>query len=195
MLGICSFAPSLGVTAACPAPGEALSGPGYAVSGAAQLVGRMLVGTHWDAAPRAWCRTARGASAHLRCSPHATPGNGPVLMSVFLPCQSWSGRGGSGPREGCTSLCPEDGAPKMPSWDLGRCSVRRLPELPVVSCNVRFGEESLDFFPFCSSCGLGRRLGSGHIEQRSQPVHTLSPPVGHTAHLCVSDRHNRLECD
>ena len=131
----------------------------------------------------------------LRCSPHATPGNGPVLMSVFLPCQSWSGRGGSGPREGCTSLCPEDGAPKMPSWDLGRCSVRRLPELPVVSCNVRFGEESLDFFPFCSSCGLGRRLGSGHIEQRSQPVHTLSPPVGHTAHLCVSDRHNRLECD
>lgn len=82
------------------------------------------LGTRWDAAPRAWCRAAHGASAHLRCSPHATRGNRPVLMFVFLPCQSWSGWGGSGPREGCTSLCPEDGAPKMPSWDLGRCSIR-----------------------------------------------------------------------
>ncbi|CAN0563273.1 unnamed protein product [Rangifer tarandus platyrhynchus] len=44
VLGICSPAPSLGVTAACPALGEALSGPGYAASGAAQLVcvGRWL---------------------------------------------------------------------------------------------------------------------------------------------------------
>lgn len=48
VLGICSPAPSLGVTAACPAPGEALSGPGYAVSGAAQLVwvGRWLGTQH-----------------------------------------------------------------------------------------------------------------------------------------------------
>ena len=45
VLGICSPAPSLRATAACPALGEAPSGPGYAVSqGGSAPVGRTLAG-------------------------------------------------------------------------------------------------------------------------------------------------------
>nr|CAI9712091.1 unnamed protein product [Rangifer tarandus platyrhynchus] len=134
VLGICSPAPSLGVTAACPALGEALSGPGYAASGAAQLV---CVGR--------WLGTRRGHSTtslvpsrpqRLALPTRAVqPARYPrkrACVHVYVPALSVVvSPGRAGTTRGSTSLCPDDGAPEMPSWDLGKCSIRRLPELSV----------------------------------------------------------------
>lgn len=150
VLGICSPAPSLGVTAACPALGEALSGPGYAASGAAQLV---CVG-RWLGTRRGHSTTSLVPSRPQRLALPARavqPARYPrkrACVHVYVPALSVVvSPGRAGTTRGSTSLCPDDGAPEMPSWDLGRCSIRRLPELSVVSCNVLFGGESLDFFP------------------------------------------------
>lgn len=85
-----------------------------------QCPGRPARGLDTDWA-QAWCRAARGAPTCLRCA--RTPRKW-ACVPVCVPAWSVAIRpGGPGPQEGRTSLCPQDGAPNMPSWD-GKCSIR-----------------------------------------------------------------------
>lgn len=65
----------------CSASGEASQALGMQCPGAAQLVGWTLTG-HKPGA-----ELPEALPTCLRCSPDATPGNGPVFLFVFLPGQ------------------------------------------------------------------------------------------------------------
>ena len=117
MLGICSPAPSLGAKAACPALGEALSGPGYAVFwGGSARVGRTLAGDPLETQhhePGAEPPAALGAShtgGAARTLPQETG-----LRSCLCSCLVSAGQ----PREG---RFHERGAPpSAPRMGLPRC--------------------------------------------------------------------------
>ncbi|CAI9178991.1 unnamed protein product [Rangifer tarandus platyrhynchus] len=180
VLGICSPAPSLGVTAACPALGEALSGPGYAASGAAQLV---CVGR--------WLGTRRGHSTtslvpsrpqRLALPTRAVqPARYPrkrACVHVYVPALSVVvSPGRAGTTRGSTSLCPDDGAPEMPSWDLGKCSIRRLPELSVgrLDTGDAPGDAVGRLDPCCYSQEAAETSGGGTDPQHPQRVRPCPP--------------------